>query len=275
MSHTVKQVLNNNAIIVLDDLNDIELLIMDKGVGFNCKVNTPFDISKVENIYYLDRKSEREMLERVNTDILSICNDILVCAKQEINQNIDADALLPLADHLQYAIKRMRNNNKLPNPFLHDIKMLFPKEYEVAKKGKQMVKERLDVELDVDEISYITLHIHSALSSDSVSDSLKKTQVIQECIDIIEKELNIKVNYESSSYLRLLNHLKYLIVRLEQNEYLDMDIDDFMEKQFPEAYKVGIKVINYLKDNLEYDIPKSEVNYLAVHIQRILLNSNK
>lgn len=271
--HRIEKVLNNNALIIRDEINEIEMLIMDKGVGFNAKINADFDISTAENVYYLDKKDELEMANSVNPILLEVCNEILITAKNHFNKSVDTDILLPLADHIAFALKRMENNIVISNPFAEDIRILFPDEYQVALEARRIIKEKLKVDIVDDEVAYITLHIHSALSEDSVADSINRTKLIQESILLIEDKLSIKVDIHSTVYARLVNHLKYLMVRIANHESLDMEMDSYIKNKFPKAYEVGIDVAKFFEEKLNCNIPEVEIDYLAIHIQRILLSS--
>ena len=90
--------------------------------------------------------------------------------------------------------------------------------------------------INEDEISYITLHLHSARSDAKVSDSLLFATLIRESMDEIEKSLNIEIDFDSLSYSRLLTHLKYLLLRCKLKERLTIDMDEFTKTNFPTSY---------------------------------------
>ena len=52
-------------------------------------------------------------------------------------------------------------------------------------------------------------------------------EVIRENIDQLRKDLRITIDENSISYTRLMNHLKYLLLRLDTKEKLQMDISEF------------------------------------------------
>ena len=47
------------------------------------------------------------------------------------------------------------------NPFINDIRMLFPDEYEVALEGREVINKFISRMINDDEVGFITLHIHS------------------------------------------------------------------------------------------------------------------
>ena len=71
--------------------------------------------------------------------------------------------------------------------------------------------------INEDEVGFITLHIHSAISSNQVAESMEATRVIHEGIVKLQKDLNIIIDVQSISYVRLMNHIKFLILRVNSN----------------------------------------------------------
>ena len=75
----------------------------------------------------------------------------------------------------------------MPNPFTPDIRVLFAKEFSVAQKGREIIREMTGNEITDDEVGFITLHIHAGLSDEQVSVTLNTTRIINEGISMIEK----------------------------------------------------------------------------------------
>ena len=185
-------------------------------------------------------------------------------------KEVNHDILIPLADHIHFTIKRMDENILPSNPFTYDIRLLFPDEYEVALKSKEIIKSFINKEINNDEVSFITLHIHSAISSNKVGESMEAARVVHESIIKLQTDLNMKIDVESISYARLMNHIKFLIIRLNTNEQLQMDISEFTKNKFPFAYEQAIRMCDNLSKVLHKELPESEIGYLALHLERIL-----
>ena len=67
-----------------------------------------------------------------------------------------------------------------------------------------------------------------------------------------------------------MNHIKFLILRLNTNEKLQMDISEFTKEKFPFAYLQAVNMCNALSKALNKELPETEVGYLALHLERIL-----
>lgn len=99
---------------------------------------------------------------------------------------------------------------------------------------------------------------------------MEAARVVHESIIKLQTDLNMKIDIESISYARLMNHIKFLIIRLNTNEQLQMDISEFTKDKFPFAYEQAIRMCDNLSKVLHKELPESEIGYLALHLERIL-----
>ena len=117
---------------------------------------------------------------------LEIANEILDEA-EKVFQNIDRAVLFPMADHLEYAVKRIQNHEQISNPLTDDIRVLFHLEYKTAECVRPILKERLGITIDDNEVGYISLHIHSAIKDENVSLAMQIARAVRECISHVEQ----------------------------------------------------------------------------------------
>ena len=61
-------------------------------------------------------------------------------------------------------------------------------------------------------------------------------RVIREFFKKLQADLNIRIDANSLSYIRLMNHIKFLLLRLNNDEELQMDITEFTKEKFPFAF---------------------------------------
>ena len=268
--YKVRKVLNNNDILVIDLDNNQEVIFIGTGVGFGKKINMLVSIDENNCQRYVQEKGVdvTKQVSKNDAIYLEIASKIIEEAKKRFS-SFDKNILITLSDHIAFAISRINANLVINNPFKNDIKLLFAEEYEVAKISAEIIYKMLNIEINEDEISYITLHLHSARSDAKVADSLMFATLIRESMEEIEKSLNIKIDYESLSYSRLLTHLKYLLLRCNMKERLTIDMDEFTKTNFPVSYGLAKRIIRKFENQLKVIIDDSEIGYLAIHIERI------
>lgn len=271
--YRVSKVLNNNGVIAIDMDENKEYVILGKGVGFGKKVSQRFDKPEGCTTYRLEQETERgsakELVKGIEPEYLEIADAILTESQKVFGDSIDRGILFPLADHISFAVARIRRNEQLSNPLTEDIKVLFYSEFKVAETLKTILRERLQIEIDDHEVGYVALHIHSAIGDEKVSVAMQTARAVRECIDMIEKATGKPIDVLSLSYNRLMNHMKYMVARASTGEKLNLDMNEYMLDQYPQAYKVATDICKNLEGCIGHNLDETETGYLAMHIQRV------
>ena len=271
--YRVSKVLNNNGVIAIDMDENKEYVILGKGVGFGKKVSQRFDKPEGCTTYRLEQETERgsakELVKGIEPEYLEIADAILTESQKVFGDSIDRGILFPLADHISFAVARIRRNEQISNPLTEDIKVLFYSEFKVAETLKTILRERLQIEIDDHEVGYVALHIHSAIGDEKVSVAMQTARAVRECIDMLEKATGKPIDVLSLSYNRLMNHMKYMVARASTGEKLNLDMNEYMLDQYPQAYKVATDICKNLEECIVHKLDETETGYLAMHIQRV------
>ncbi len=270
--YRVKKVLNHNTVILIGSDDNKEYLVMGKGIGFGKKITEYVDVRPEDTIYSLQELTERgdarEIVKAVSPICLELANEVLVQAEQAFGK-IDRSILFPMADHLEYAVKRIQNQEQISNPLTEDIQVLFYKEYKVAKCIKPLLLEKLDIEIDEHEIGYIALHIHSAIEDEKVSQAMQVARAVRECITLVEEHTGKKIDVVSLAYNRLMNHVRYMVARALSGEKLKLNMNDYMEVKFPSSFQMAALICGEIGRSLKKKVEDVEIGYLAMHLERV------
>ena len=264
---------------IIDGIDNIDMdenkeyVILGKGVGFGKKVSQRFDKPEGCTTYRLEQETERgsakELVKGIEPEYLEIADAILTESQKVFGDSIDRGILFPLADHISFAVARIRRNEQISNPLTEDIKVLFYSEFKVAETLKTILRERLQIEIDDHEVGYVALHIHSAIGDEKVSVAMQTARAVRECIDMLEKATGKPIDVLSLSYNRLTNHMKYMVARASTGEKLNLDMNEYMLDQYPQAYKVATDICKNLEECIGHKLDETETGYLAMHIQRV------
>ncbi|MGM9941481.1 MAG: PRD domain-containing protein [Bulleidia sp.] len=268
--YKVRKVLNNNAVLVINTDTMREVIFIGTGIGFGKKTNMILQVDEERVSRYVQQKGVDITSQVADKDAvyLEITDQIISQAKNSFD-HFDTGILLTLADHIAFAINRIRSGMVISNPFRNDIRLMFPEEYAIAERSRDIIREKTGIEINEDEVSYITLHLHSARSDIRIDQTLLLATLIRESIQEIQSSLGIRINEQSLSYSRLLTHLKYLLLRCNMKEKLRIDMDAFTRKNFPVSYEAAGKIVRKLENHMHLRIDDMEVGYLAIHIERI------
>lgn len=270
--HRITKILNHNSVLAIHMEDNRENLIMGKGVGFGKKpgerVNFPQDVTVYVLAPKCDHGNPRELVRRIDPIYLGIANAIIQEAQKAFGK-LDTSILIPMADHIAFAAQRIQKNAPISNPLTPDIKALFPQEFQVARRGGEIILEQTGILFSDDELGYIALHIHSSLESMQVSQAMQTARMIRQCVELVQAETGARIDVSSLSYDRLMSHIKYMAVRILKGEHLSVDVNHLMRESCPAAFEISEKICRQLSQTLEKPVNETEVGYLAMHIQRV------
>ena len=271
--YRVSKVLNNNGVIAINMEDNQEYVLLGKGVGFGKKVSQRFEQPQDCTLYKLAQETERgsakELVKGMEPEYLEIADEILKEAQKIFGNSIDRGILFPLADHISFAVARIKRQEQISNPLTEDIKVLFYNEFKAAEVLKKILWERMQIKIDEHEIGYVALHIHSAIGDEKVSVAMQTARAVRECIEMLEKITGKPINVLSLSYNRLMNHMKYMVARATTGEKLHLDMNEYIQGQYPQAYEIASAVCKNLEESIGQKLDETEIGYLAMHIERV------
>ena len=274
--YRVTKPLNHNALLAFRVEDGQEYLVVGRGIGFGRKPGErveSFGDADAVQLYLLSQATDgrgttREVLEGMDPAALDVAEDIFEDVRATFSK-ADPKMLLPLADHLAFAVARVRDGNALSNPLTEDIRALFPQEFEVAKRGVDDLGERLGIGLGDDEVGLIALHVHSSLDAVHVSQAMQVAQLTRACIDAVERITGAAIDVSSFDYNRLMTHVKYMATRIIRGECLGIDVNATIRQSAPNSYAAAAAVCAEMEKLMDKPVSELEVGYLAMHIARV------
>ena len=125
----------------------------------------------------------------------TIAKELISCWENDLKIPLTKDSklLCSLRSHLNPAITRIKYGLPLNNPLLSDIYDTYPNTFKTVKRSAYIFKRILDVDINDDEIGYLTLHL--ACSIDRLKEPLKTVVVCHSGVGACELLLN-KLNFE-------------------------------------------------------------------------------
>ena len=263
--------INNNVSLCLDS-NNIEVVAFGKGIGFT-KPPYEVDLNQVQRTYYDIDPMYINMISDIPEEILDISDEMISYARRKLDNPVSSNIVITLADHINSAIQRYKENMNIKLPIVHDIQYLFETEMEIGEYALKLIKKKLKVFVPKEEAAYIALHIINAESMNKNKKQEKlDEEVIDDICDIIEKDFQIKVDKIGFNYSRFVSHMHYLLKRGKKNEMVKSENQKLYESlinTYPKTYECIQHVRKYLKDQMNWDLSDEECIYLMLHINRL------
>lgn len=270
----VAKVLNNNVIIATHPAHG-EVVVIGKGIGFKRKQADIIPLHVVEKMFILTNNQEQEqykqLVPQVDEKLIEVIHEATLYIRERTNVELNEHIHIALTDHLAFAIKRMEQQMVIHNPFLYETKEIYPLEYELAENVIDLIKERLNVEFPQDEVGFIALHIHSALTNQHITQVKEHPQLIADMVNVIEKQLNYSVARDSLDYARLITHLRFAIGRIHRGDQVNDDgrLEMLLQQEYPELYSLAWKLIKIMEQRLHKPVYHAEISYLTMHLHRV------
>ncbi|SHH13009.1 BglG family transcription antiterminator [Tepidibacter thalassicus] len=275
--YVVKKILSNNAILVSE--NEKEYILLGKGVGFSKKRGMVLEnIENVENTFVSltgeDKDQYESLLSKVDKEVLSLVEEIIYMASRELNEELNPHIHIGLVDHINFAIKRLKEGIEIVNPFLMETKLMYPEEYSIAEKAVNILKQKLGIQIPDAEIGFIAFHIHGGRVNKSRSGALKNAKLINLIVKYIEDKLKINLRKDSLDYHRFVTHLMGVLDRVKNKKYLKNVLLPKLKEEFIVEYKIAYDISKIIQNELKLKVPEDEIGYMTLHIYK-LNNSNK
>jgi len=272
MKYRIKKVMNNNVVLAVDLQSNLEMVLVGKGIGFGKKENmvTEIDAEKIEKSFHtFDEKIRRNYLKylsQINDNVLDAVEEIVSLAEDRLGK-LNEHLQVLLTDHIKFALERIKMGIGIDNPFLHEIKALYPEEFKIGKKGAEIIKAHTGMQISEDEMGFIALYLYSARQNKTINETVRDTRILRELIEIIEKELNYRINPENTAYNRLVNHLMLEINSLTENT--KNPLLNYIKEQMTLSFSIAKKLADHLYKNKNIVISEDKAGYMAIHIERI------
>ena len=277
----ISRIYNNNVVLTVDH-HGKESVMIGRGIAFGKRKGQLVDPAAVEQTFVPEQGMSGERLSmtlsEIPAEILSIATLLESKVRAEGALELSNSFILPLADHLHYAVVRARDGVRVEYPLAPEVTVLYPREVEYGRTVLQMVRERLQVELDPNEAIPLALHLVNAqFATADMSQAFRMTEVFAQVFEIIEASYERKINPDSMSAARFVTHLRYLFVRAsrasanhaEDDEVSQPSLLAALRADAPRAYACAQKVLLVLQMQLKQSLTRDELTYLTIHIARL------
>lgn len=274
----IEKILNNNAIVVNN--NNQEMVVMGKGIAFKKKVGDYVEENNINKTYYLTNPDLNtkliQLLINVDYEVTNIAKKIIEEINLEMDNKVSETIYINLIDHFQSTIERYKKGIRLPNPLTMDIKKFYPVEYRLAKNAIALINNEFNIDLDENEIGFVTLHIvDSTVNTTQNELSYKITTLIKDIVNLVRRYFQLDFNEDSIYYYRFISHLRFFAQRVLTNSKVSSktNVDELLniiKIKYQKSYECSLLIKEYIYNQHKHTVKNDELLYLTIHIQRIL-----
>lgn len=273
----ISQILNNNVALVKRGGN--EVFVVSKGIGFKKKKGQQVSEEEVEKMYILDSFDMLDhfsyLLSHSDPNDILLINKIIFYGEEQLGIKASDYLSLALLDHLEFLLKRVEKQQFIKSPLIWDTKRFYPQHFKVGLKALKMIEEQKGLQLPEDEAVSLCLHfVNMDENRDSHQNHVFEMRTLGNLVSIVEHHFNLKLDEESTNYMRFTTHLQYFVQRIVDGKTFNngsgtFDLYRQVCQLYPEAFKAVQKMKIYVQSQFNLAISIDEETYLMLHIHRV------
>lgn len=269
--------INNNVALCVDSHNK-ELIAFGKGIGFPAMPYEIKDLSSITMTFYRMDQSFYKLLEEIPEEIFEISAVIVKKAQLTLDCGLNPNLLPGLADHIHFALKRIKKYKEMKMLFSYDIEQLYPAETLLARYAVDLIEKKLSVKLPDSEITNIAMHFVNAEEENTgePGKELDADQLIDETTAMIEQTFETDIDRTGFNYNRFVMHFRYFLKRIEEKkQFIDDNgaVFETLRDEKPQVYDCAVQISDTIAKRLHTEITQDEILYLMIHINRIIKNN--
>lgn len=268
----IYKIINNNIISAKDE-NELEVILMGKGLGFNKKKGDLVEKEKIEKTYHLDNKTHLErlinLLSSIPIEHIDLCLDIVSHIQDKFDYKLNENIYISLTDHISFAIKRREKGYNFTNPLLHEVRNIYKQEFELGLYAVNYLNKNLNINFDEHEASSIALHIVYAEYDRNPSEIVSQIEDIKEIIKIIY-EGQISENLYGKDYI-LYDYINKFITRIKegkQKNINDKKLYYFIRSNYKKDFITTLTIVSFVENKYKTIVTDEEKTMLTLLINR-------
>lgn len=277
----IERKINNNVVYASDGSK--KMIVMGKGLGFNAVKGKKIDEAAVEKIFLpaedLNFSEIEKFADNISIEDIALSEAIISIGSKVLNKKINPKFLIPLIDHINFAIKRQEENMNIISPIEWEIKKFYPDEFKIGKLALELIKKKRGADLPESEAAFIALHfVNAQFDKETLAATIEFTEIINSVLQIVKYFLQVEIDEESFIYNRFLTHLRYYLMRRKIGEFVEVHNQDLLDTvlaRFPKELECANKIADFLLKKYGWETPAEEKMYLTLHISCLYSRTKK
>jgi beta-glucoside operon transcriptional antiterminator len=272
----VLRVFNNNVVLARGDDRG-EVILTGRGLGFQAKPGQQVDESKVVRVFVPEDGRNADnfgaLVAAIPPEHLMLADQALEIARGGMTGPLNSTTVVALADHLSFAIKRLRQGLNIEYPLRAEVAHLYPDELRMAQQIVDFVNDRFEEPLPRDESVAVALHlVNAGFASGDLSYTYQMTGVFAQLFEVLEQAYGRAFDRETVNAASFITHLRYFLVRAHTGRQLAegaTGLGSAIRQAYPDAFGTALKLQAVLELRLGEPLTDDEVTYLTLHVARM------
>lgn len=271
--------LNNNAVLCVDD-DGRQVIALGRGLS-TIPLSSELDLNFVIRTFYDIEPRYIDLLRDLPIEYLAVAAQITDTARGLLPYQFSPNVEVALADHIAFAVQRIREGILLSSPLAYDIQQNYPLEYKIAQYALKLIKEEIGVLLPRNEASGIALSLingaYDANAGEQEDTGTAHERLLRDITEIVEQSMGVKVDREGFGFARFATHILYLLKRAESHDAIETGISSAYEpfaQGNPDIAACVDRIALFIESTFHHPLTEEEKLYLFLHVNRICTRSD-
>lgn len=280
----ITKVFNNNVVLATRQGPDhaagggaADVVLMGRGLGFGARPGDVVDPARVERTFRPGGGQTPEriaaLLAEIPAEHLAVAEQVVQEARAVLGEHVAWHVLLPLADHISFAVRRAAEGVAIAYPLRGEVLHLYPQEVAVGRRAVAIIAERLEVTLPDLEAIPLALHLVNAqLDAGDLTRVMEMTEAFALVLGEVGTFYGVALDEDHLDVARFVTHLRYLARRQERGDLRPDALGDLhlaFRASHPRELQCAERVGDLLRERFQWVVGLDEVLFLALHIGRL------
>ena len=271
----IKQIYNNNVILSENEAGD-EIILVGRGIAFGMTRGSKVVEGRIEKKFELQDdvgQKFKTLVQDVPYKTILVSEEIIDYIKTQSTKRINDSIYVTLTDHIANMIERIKMGIVFDPTLLLNVKSLYKEEYRLGLKVTELLRQKLKIDIDDGEASFIALHIINAELDSNMQQMYEITAVIEEILNLVREDFQIDT--ENGQCDRFITHCRFFTQRVVNNEYLSTKSDynlstyQVFEQTHPRETACIERIAQRIKERYGYTVSTDEKLYIMIHLIRL------
>lgn len=273
----LKQVLNNSALLVVNERGAEEILI-GKGIAFGLSpkrmrfISIPEDrIQKRFAFANGDTSRFAKLISDIPAERVLAADEVVQFIRSTSSHEVNESIYLTLVDHVNTMVERIERGITFDSALLNNIRLLYREEYSVGVRAVDILRQRLHVNVDDGEANFIALHIVNAEMDIDMERMYRITSLVEDIVGVVRG--HFEVNAETMAYDRFVTHCRFFaqkIIAREQSEGVsDASPYRVLLESYPYQGACIDDICTHIESRFSYPVSQADRLYFLMHLIRL------
>ncbi|SNX53490.1 BglG family transcription antiterminator [Thermoanaerobacterium sp. RBIITD] len=232
-------------------------------------IEKALDIVKMPMYTRINVGMDNEIKKLFENIDLSYIEECIKTAESELETVFSDAAFTGLVIHIAIAIKRIELGRDIVMP-TDELKSLeMTKEFSVASNIAKMLEKHFKVNIPIDEIGYITVHLlgSNVTNKRKIKEEnwLELELITEKIIKNVENEIKLDLSKDRQLFEGLIEHIRPAIYRLKHGLDLKNPILDEIKRNYSKLFEIVKRSLKPLEEYTDNVLNDEEIGYIVMH----------